>query len=239
MDLVQLRRYAMLVRVRDFGRAHADLFPASSLAHQRFAAVGEAVQQLSAHTVSTLSSVQGTSTKAMARADLTDRLAAIGQTARVLADETPGLEEKFLLPRVPSDQALLMTARVFAQDAEPMADRFIAHFLPKTFLADLEAAIGRFEQAIHERDAGKDHRVAARARIKAVLASGDAAVRALDAMVANRLRDDPATLAVWKRDRRVQYPNRPRTVVEPPVAVTPATPPQPAGDVAAATVVTS
>ena len=186
MNTIQLRRYAMLVRVRDFGHAHADLFPASSLAHQTFAAVEEAVQQLSAHTVSTLSSVQGTTTKAMARATLLDCLAAIGQTARIIVEHTPGLEEKFVLPDKPSDQVLLMTARVFAQDAEPLKARFVAHVMPKTFLADLDDAIGQFEQAIHERDAGKDHRIAARANIKAVLASGDAAVRALDAMVANR-----------------------------------------------------
>jgi hypothetical protein len=214
MNAVQSRRYEMLVRVRDFGDAHADLFPESSLARQTFAAVAEAVQQLNAHTVSKLSSAPGTTTKAMARADLRDRLEAIGQTARVIAETTPDLEEKFVLQGFLSNQALLMTARVFARDAEPLGDRFIAHVMPKTFLADLGEAIGRFEQAIHEREAGKDERIAARTRIQAALSSGLAAVRALDAMVANRLRDDPATMAVWKRDRRVQYPNRPRTVVD-------------------------
>jgi hypothetical protein len=118
----------------------------------------------------------------------------------------------------------LMTARAFAHDAAPIADRFIAHVMPKTFLADLEAAIGRFEQATHEREAGKDERIAAKARIEAAVTSGLAAVRALDAMVGNRLRDDPVTMAVWKRDRRVQYPNRPRAIIDAPapVAVSPA-----------------
>ena len=216
MNAVQSRRYEMLVRVRNFGDAHADLFQESSLARQTFAAVAEAVQQLNAHTVSKLSSVPGTTTKAMARADLVDRLAAISQTARVIAEQTPDLEEKFVLPNFVPNQALLMTARVFVRDAEPLGDRFIAHVMPKTFLADLEEAIGRFEQATHEREAGKDERIAARERIQAAVDSGLAAVRALDAMVGNRLRDDPATMAVWKRDRRVQYPNRPRTVVDAP-----------------------
>jgi hypothetical protein len=250
MNAVQLRRYEMLVRVRDFGAAHADLFLDSSLARETFAAVGEAVEQLTAHTVSKLLAVRGTPTKEMARAGLHDRLAAISQTARAIAEHTPGLEEKFVLPEMPSDQVLLMAARVFARDAEPLADRFIAHVMPKTFLADLEDAIGRFEQAIHQREAGKDERIAARARIKAALASGDAAARALDAMVGNRLRDDPATMAVWKRDRRVQYPNRPRTVVDAPapepvptVATGAAAPPaasaQPASEVTATAEVAS
>ena len=54
MNAVQSRRYEMLVRVRDFGDAHADLFQESSLAQQTFAAVAEVVQ-LNAHTVSKLS----------------------------------------------------------------------------------------------------------------------------------------------------------------------------------------
>ena len=228
MNAVQSSRYAMLVRVRDFGTAHADLFPAPSLAHETFSTVAEAVQQLSAHTVSKMSSVRGTTTKAMARATLLDRLEAISQTGRIIAEHTPGLEEKFVLPIDPSDQVLLMTARVFAQDADPITDRFIAHVMPETFLADLEEAIGQFEQAIHEREAGRDDRIRARAGIAAALTSGSAAVRALDAMVANRLRDDPATMAVWKRDRRVQYPNRPRTAVDAAAAIAPATSPQPA-----------
>ena len=216
MNAVQSRRYEMLVRVEDFGDAHADLFPESSLARRTFAIVAEAVQQLNAHTVSKLSAVPGMTTKALARADLTDRLEAISQTARILAEDTPDLEEKFVLPRILTNQALLMTARVFAQDADPLKDRFIAHVMPETFLADLGEAIGRFEQATHQREAGKDERIAARKRIEAAVTSGLAAVRALDAMVANRLRDDPATVAVWKRDRRVQYPNRPRIVVDAP-----------------------
>ena len=261
MNAVQLRRYEMLVRVRNFGDAHADLFPASSLAHQAFSTVAESVQQLSAHTVSKMSSVRGTTTKATARAALIDRLAAISQTGRVIAEQTPGLEEKFLLPAKPSDQVLLMTARVFARDAEPLKARFLTHVMPKTFLADLEEAIGRFEQAIHERDAGRDDRIAARTNITATVESGLAAVRALDAMVGNRLRDDPATLAVWRRDRRVQYPKRARpsvdvsapdpvppaaaggALVQTPVVVSvtalPAASPQPAGAVASTMGVTS
>ena len=88
MNAVQSRRYEMLVRVRDFGDAHADLFQESSLAQQTFAAVAEAVEQLNAHTVSKLSAAPGMTPKVMARADLQDRLEAISQTARVIAEQT-------------------------------------------------------------------------------------------------------------------------------------------------------
>ena len=43
MTTIETRPYEMLVRVRDFGEAHRDRFPASSVAGQAFATVGEAV----------------------------------------------------------------------------------------------------------------------------------------------------------------------------------------------------
>jgi len=215
MTTEQTRRYEMLVRVRDFGSAHADLFPEPSLARQTFVSVGEAVRQLNEHTVSKMAAVQGTTTKAVARAALHERLVALSQTARVIAVQSPGLEERFLMPNTPSDLVLLTTARVFAHDAEPLEKQFVDHAMPKTFLADLREATGRFEQAIHNCEAGRDERAAARAAIAAVLDSGLSAVRALDAMVANRLRDDPTMMVAWKRARRL--PRRPRPVKGTPV----------------------
>ena len=97
MNAIERRRYEMLVRVRDFGDAHSDLFPETSLARRTFAAVAEAVQQLNAHAVAKMSSGRSTPTKALARAMLLDRLAAISLTARAIAETTPGLEEKFTL----------------------------------------------------------------------------------------------------------------------------------------------
>ncbi len=211
MNQSQIRHYDMLVRVRDFGTEHADLFPESSVARETFSAVGEAVRQLNAHTVSKLKAAKGTTTKAGARANLHDRLVAIERTARVIAQRTPGLEEKFLLPDVPSDHALLMTARVFAGDAAPLKEQFITHLLPDTFLTDLADAIRQFEEAMHDCEAGRDARVVARNRITAAITAGITAARALDALVANRLLDQPDTITVWKRARRVYYPSRART----------------------------
>jgi hypothetical protein len=185
MNATQIRRYEMLVRVRDFGNAHADLFPEPGLARPTFAAVTEAVEQLNTHTVAKLSAVQGITTKAKARAALLERVEAIGQTGRVIAEKTPGLDGKFAVPSDPSDQALLMTARLFASEAEPLKDQFVEHLMPETFLAELEEATGRFE----------------------------------------RLRGDQATMAVWKRDRKVSWPNRPHAAAEETPASAPAVPP--------------
>jgi hypothetical protein len=141
MREIETRRYEMLVRVSEFGEAHSHLFPESSLAGEMFATVGEAVTQLSAHTVSKMSTARGgTSTRALARRELRDRLEAIGRTAREIGATTEGLEDKFQLPATPTDLALLTAGRLFARDAEEFKTHFIAHAMPETFLADLVIA---------------------------------------------------------------------------------------------------
>ena len=56
MTRMEMRRYGMLGRVRDFGQAHRDLFPESSVGGQAFATVAAAVAELSDHAVAKMSS---------------------------------------------------------------------------------------------------------------------------------------------------------------------------------------
>jgi hypothetical protein len=201
----------MLVRVRDFGHTHGHLFPESSVAREQFATVATAVKQLSEYAVSKMSAKQeGKNTKTLAREALRNRLEAMALTARAIARDTPGFADKFRLPKPRTDQELVTAGRLFARDAEVFKERFLAHAMPQTFIADLIALVDTFEQAIHEREAGKGGQSAARASITAALASSTAAVDKLDAMVTNHLRDDPATTALWWSARRVGHPRRPR-----------------------------
>ena len=209
MRNIETRQYEMLVRVRDFGDAHGELFPESSLAGDMFETVGTAVKQLSEQAVSKMSSKRGgLRTRTRARDVLLDRLQALSRTAGAIGANTAGLEDKFELPDAPSDQALLTAARLFGRDAEAFKSQFIAHGMPQTFIAGLAQLVERFEEAIRGREAERDEHTAARASIEMALASGLAAVKTLDVLVANRLLDDAVTMAVWKRDRRVVYPWR-------------------------------
>jgi len=235
MNKSQLRRYEMLVRVRDFGVAQAKLFPKPSLAQETFKTVADAVEQLSAHTVTKLTSVQGTSTKAKARTALIDRLEAICQTGRVVAEHTSGLADKFVMPIDPPDQALVLFARAVASTAATVKDQFTAHLMPKAFLTELEQLTASFEQSLQDRQSAKDQRLASRTKTEEALATGIAAAKALDAMVRNQLRGDAAMLAVWERDRRIIWPSHPRAKGETPASepVAPAAapvvaPPEPA-----------
>jgi RecA/RadA recombinase len=223
MKTRETRRYEMLVRVSDFGKAHGDLFGESSPAAKHFATVAAAVKELSGHAAVKMSAArEGRSNKATAREALLESLVTIGRTARAIADETPGLEDKFYLPDPQTDQALITAGHVFANDAEQYRSTFVAHALPKAFVDDLHELVDRFEQAIHDREAGKDDHATARANIEAALSSGTAAVNKLDAIIANQLRDDPGTMAAWRRDRRIGYPRYKKAVAgaDPPASAT-------------------
>ena len=136
MTRMEMRRYAMLARVRDFGQAHRDLFPESSVGGQAFATVAAAVAELSEHAVAKMSSArEGIRAMKDARHWLVDRLEAIARTARAIAADRPGFDDSFRLPRQYSNAALATIARVFIQDAEATKDQFVAHGLPDTFVA--------------------------------------------------------------------------------------------------------
>ncbi|MBI3401478.1 MAG: hypothetical protein HY048_08665 [Acidobacteria bacterium] len=232
MNLTATRRYEMLVRVRDFGAEHADLFPAGSLGRKMFAATATAVAALGQHAATQVSgrgaAREASRSKAAARAALREALGAISRTARALALDTPGLDNKFRLPFTYGGQALLNASRAFVQDARPLSAEFVAHGLPPAFLKDLDTAIQRFEAAIREHAAGIGARIAARTAIDAAIAAGLTAIQRLDAIVVNRLRDDPATFAAWERARRVDQPPHARNGAPPSVPPGPVVPPAPA-----------
>jgi hypothetical protein len=217
MNAIERRQYQMLVRVRDFGDSYGQLFPASSVARQNFATVAAAVKELDAleltHMAASVSA--RAERKTLAREALLARVQAISQTARVLAEDAPGLDLQFQVPNPASDDTLLTTGRKFAGDAAPLASQFVTQGMPTTFVADLQALVDGFERALRDRGMGRKQRQAARAHTNAVLASGLAAVRSLDAIVTNHLQDDDVTKTVWERDRRVVYPVRQRTGATP------------------------
>jgi len=211
---MEMRRYAMLGRVRDFGQAHRDLFPESSVGGQAFATVATAVAELSDLAVAKMSSArEGVRAMEDARHWLIDRLEAISRTARAIAVDRPGFDDSFRLPRQYSNEALVTIARVFIQDSEAMKGQFVAHGLAETFVAELQKLLGNFEQATRDREAGRSARIAAHAGIEKALLAGLAAVRKLDVIVANQLERDPATLAVWERERRMESGRRPKATV--------------------------
>jgi hypothetical protein len=206
MNTHDVRKYNMLVRVRDFGAARADLFPPGSLGARTFGEIGTIVDRLNAGVTSERSgrraAQQGVVSKATARTRLRRALGAVSRTARGVAVDTPDILVKFQMPET-TDHELTAAARQFAEEAAPLSAAFVAHGLPDSFIADLQAAITTFEHANSGRALGRETNVGARAGITAALKLAFDTLRRLDAIVENRVAGDPNTLAAWRLARNV------------------------------------
>jgi hypothetical protein len=225
MNNSELRRFDMFTRVRDFGAAHASAFPAASLGGRSFAEINAVVAALTSQAVAQTSGLaaarQSTSGKATARATLRDELEMITRTARAMAIDTPGLDDKFRLPRSSGDQALLNAARTFRRDAEPLKAAFIEHDMPADFLETLDGLISDFEQTLVSRHQSAEAHVAASAAIDVEIERGMNAARRLDSIVRNKFHNDPAMLAAWESVRHIERvphkaPKKPADPTPPP-----------------------
>jgi hypothetical protein len=170
-----------------------------------------------------LTAEEGRRAKGAARQLLVDRLSTIARTARLMAKHAPGADAVFQVPADSSDLALLTAARAAITACEAALDRFVLLGLPKTFVAELQELTDSFEQAVHGRRAGKTGRAAAQAGIRTAQVLGMDAIRTLDIVVTNTLKDDPVSLAVWKRDRVIQAKSKQEPRVSPTAAVGPTT----------------
>jgi hypothetical protein len=233
------RVYSSFIRIRDFGRDHADEFAANSLGRQAFTTLDTIIAEFDGHAASQASGFGrqrlGTATHGEAREDLRDVIAAISRTAAVLTDE-PGLEGKFSLPASDSDQALLSSARAFATDLTPFVTRFEAHELPG-LVANLNAQIDALEEAIDEQASGTGDHVSSRAAIDDAIERGLNVRRTLDVIVQNKYEDNPVVMAEWTSARHIERaavrkekstPAAPVTTASPATPQTPATPSAPA-----------
>ena len=132
---------------------------------QAFAAVAAAVASLNEHAAAHVSgrgsARERRASKAVARDALHDDLDAIGRTARGLALDMPGLDDRFRAPRGSGDQVVLNAARAFIRDATPLAQAFVSHDMPEDFLEDLASDIKDFEDAVRRRMAGEHLRASA------------------------------------------------------------------------------
>jgi hypothetical protein len=182
-----------------------------------FAAVAAALDQLSGHAVSKMSTEgEVRDSRGAARAALGKRLIDISRAAAVIADEAPGFDKPFYLSKKRQpDQALVTAGRLFIQHAEAGKSRFVELGMAESCVTELTSLVDAFEQAIQGREAGRDGQTAARAGITSALASGLAAVRRLDVIVGIQFAGDPVVMAVWERDRKVDIPPRRRKPASP------------------------
>jgi hypothetical protein len=220
------RKRSRYVRVQGFGETRANDFAPNSLGKQLFASLGVIIIEIDGYAASEVSGIGealgGTETRRQAREELRADLEAIARTARAMASDVPGLEDKFRLPRNTNDQHLLAAARAFAVDAVPLKVQFIAHELPTDFLEDLNADIAALEAAIANQASGRGSHVSARAAIDDAIERADEIVRKLDAIVKNKYANNPAVLAEWLSASHTERAPRRRKAASPPPLSPPA-----------------
>ncbi len=214
------RKRQTFTRVKDFGMAHTNDFANNSLGKQLFATLHAITLELDGHAASEASghgsARQGTATRAAARDALMEDLKAIRRTARAMAGEVPGLDDKFRLPPDENDQLLLTAARAAATDAAPLSAQFIAHEMPADFLEDLNAGIAALEAAMSNQSSGVGDHVAANAAINNAIERGTNTVRKLDAIVRNKYANNPSVLAEWTSASHTERaPRRAKTATPP------------------------
>ncbi len=224
MNNSEMRRLDMFTRIRDFGVTHASVFPAASLVGQLFAEINAVIETLSAQAVAQSSGLhsaqQSTEGKAAVRDALHAEMEMMTRTARVMAIDTPGLDDKFRLPRSKAEQAWLTAARTFHTEAQPLKAEFIAHEMPADFLETLKTLITDYEQALASGHQSTEKHVAASAAIDKEIERGMTAARKLDSIVRNKFHNDPATLAAWASARHIERvahkPKNPTAPTPPP-----------------------
>jgi len=207
METRDVRRYNMLVRVKEFGATHADLFPAGSVGGTTLVELGAAVDRIDGHAVSQASGRTDAQKRALgkaaARAALRDAVGSIVKMAGGMAVADPEVGKAFQLPVNESDKELVTRAKEFVSSAAPYAAAFVARGLPNTFVADLQGKLSAFEDAINAHATAKQAHINARANISAALDSALAVLQQLDPIVEYRIGSDPGLVAAWQSARRI------------------------------------
>ena len=221
-------RYEMLLRVRDFGRAHRELFPESSTGAEALAKVAQAAAKIGADaTTKQVTATRGREAMAVTRALVVERMKTIARTARGV-QKTPGAAGQPLrMPGKRSGVSLTTSARTFLREAEAREEELTRLGLPDTCLAELREAADALEKALGERRSGRLGHAEAQASLKGAMALSAGALRTLDIVVANALENDAALFEVWKGLRRVAK-GQSKTVSD--AAIKPDTPPTAVGE---------
>jgi hypothetical protein len=194
----------MLVRARDFGTAHPELFPASSPGGDMFARVAAAVAAVEEH-LKTLA-MGGASTrgvKATTREAVHRYMKTLAKAARRIArpERDPG---PFKLPRRNLLHLQVAAAQAFLVEAERRQPQFIAMGLPPTFISDYRVLVDELTQASYGRLNSKTIRAKAHAGIASAIQQGLEIVRDLDVLVDIATDQDPVLASAWRAARRIE-----------------------------------
>ncbi|MEQ1759076.1 MAG: hypothetical protein ABL986_12205 [Vicinamibacterales bacterium] len=203
----ETRRYEMLQRVSVFGEHHRESFPEAGPVRNAFDTISEVVQQIGAHAMVHHSTArEGKGKKDAARAALEAQIAVIWRCAQLMGRDRPELSDSFHLRRPRSDRAVLIAGQLFSRQVAGKEQEFVNLGMPEDFHVQLNELITAYEDALQAWKSSRTTRRTARLNLDVVFSRSSRAIQTLDVVVPNCFWNDRATLAVWERDRRVEYP---------------------------------
>ena len=196
-----------LVRVQRFLDDNAAAFGPVNTSGAR-QALDAAAQQLTASAVAQREHAIGSTgetgkQRALRLALRTQFLRPIAKVASAELTEVPEFSSMRLPSKDLRGSALVTAAHVMANAAEPYKETFVGAGLRPDFLDGLRALAGELDASLGGR---MDHVIARRAStiaLRTQTSSGRAALRLLDAAVAQQIPDDQQLLAEWQAARRI------------------------------------
>jgi len=196
-------------RASAFGTANAADFPANSRGGELFAKLSAELANLDTLEVVKATSMstrqQGSAGRRDVREALRAQVAAVSETARVIATEHAEMKGKFQYSHTDrSDRSLIAVAHSFAEAAPPFKSMFVTYELPADFIECMNADATALEQQMSLQTQGVGARVTTNASITQGLERIDDCVDKLDVIARNKYRDDPAILAAWESARRLE-----------------------------------
>jgi hypothetical protein len=212
MYLSQRRKREMLVRVLDFIDHSSDFFPEHSVQHELAGVIRCAIGKLGNDAVNQLSGLSdaraGAIHKRRARQALRQDLSRIVRTARLISQTLPNFSEPFKLPPGNNDQTLIELGRQFAVAASAHYDVFIRYSMSADFIDELKKDVAQLEAAREDRTNSRAHHRTASLAIEISFKEAMHAVRNLDVIMANVLRNDGLSLYAWSKARHVTRSRR-------------------------------
>jgi hypothetical protein len=223
MKATLIRTGDMLTRVKQFTTDHP-LLPANATATAQIAVLDASIAALSANGTGQETGrglVAGAvDDRLRLQGELRKELSGIARIARELDEEAyPGAAAQFRCSRIRTYTGLLNRAHAFIEAIGPMKAVFVDHGMPADFDESLAGLVAALEAAGNRKFGGLHEQMNGTAGLDLAAKKGVKAVRVLDAIMRQKLKSNPALLAVWIQAQKIERPPKKAKAPAPQLAV--------------------
>ena len=206
MDARETNILDALIAMSEFDRQNAADYTAFPDAAAQFAVINASIEAMRNHAATQTSGARGQAVqqKSVLSEAMRRKLKSISRTARALNINDEGFRRLFNIPNGKGEQKLLAAAREFAEEAAKHEADFLRLGMRKTFIADLNADIADYEQAISDKSGAQGAGVGATVGVGEAVGNGTQAADIADSIMHNVYDENPVKLADWMRARHVR-----------------------------------